>query len=50
MKEIEMPARTPMKSTAAALLGLVALLSTPARAADLVLRFASINMENTAAY
>ena len=45
-----MSSRTRMPSTAAALLGLVALLSTPAFAADVVLRFGSINTENTAPY
>src|SRR3954454_8325957 len=45
-----MSARTKMPSTAAALLGLVALLSTPACASEIVLRFASINTEGTPAY
>jgi TRAP-type C4-dicarboxylate transport system substrate-binding protein len=45
-----MPARTMKPSTAAALLGLVALLATPASASEVVLRFGSINTENTAAY
>ena len=44
-----MSARTRMQSTALALFGLAALL-TPARSAEIVLRFASINTENTAAY
>ena len=43
-------ARTMMQSTAIALLGLVALLATPARSAEVVLRFGSINTENTAPY
>jgi len=42
--------RTRMPSAATALLGLVALFATPASAADIVLRFGSINAENTAAY
>ena len=42
--------RTMMHSKAAALLGLVVLSVTPARAADVVLRFGSINTENTPAY
>ena len=42
--------RTRMPSAATALLGLAALLSTPASAADIVLRFGSINTENTAPY
>src|SRR6195256_3613789 len=42
--------RTRMPSAAAALLGLVALLSTPACAAEITLRFASINTEGTPAY
>src|SRR3979490_2393070 len=45
-----MSSRIKMPSTAAALLGLVAFLSTPASAADVVLRFGSINTENTAPY
>src|SRR3954451_19596403 len=42
--------RTRMPSAAIALLGLVAFFATPASAADVVLRFGSINTENTAAY
>jgi len=42
--------RTRMPSVATALLGLVAIFATPASAADVVLRFGSINTENTAAY
>ena len=42
--------RTRMQSAATALLGLVASFSTPASAAEVVLRFGSINTENTAAY
>jgi TRAP-type transport system periplasmic protein len=42
--------RTRMPSAATALLGLVAFFATPASAADVVLRFGSINTENTAAY
>src|SRR4051812_26311965 len=42
--------RTRMPSAATALLGLVAFLATPASAAEVVLRFGSINTENTAAY
>lgn len=45
-----MSARTKMQSTAAALIGLVALLTTPACASEMVLRFASINTEGTPAY
>jgi TRAP-type C4-dicarboxylate transport system substrate-binding protein len=45
-----MSSRTKMSSTAAALLGLVTFLATPATAADVVLRFGSINTENTAPY
>jgi len=45
-----MSSRTKMKSTAIVLLGLVALLATPARSAEIVLRFASINTEGTPAY
>src|SRR4051812_50072100 len=45
-----MSARTIKPSTAIALLGLVVLLATPARSAEIVLRFGSINTENTAAY
>ena len=45
-----MSSRTRMPSTAAALLGLVALFATPACAAEVVLRFGSINTENTAPY
>ena len=45
-----MSARTMMQSTALTLLGLVALLATPVSAAEIVLRFGSINTENTAAY
>ena len=45
-----MSSRTRMPSTATALLGLVALFATPACAAEVVLRFGSINTENTAAY
>ena len=44
-----MSARTRMQSTALALFGLAAFL-TPASAADIVLRFGSINTENTTAY
>lgn len=44
-----MSSRTMMSSTAAALLGLLSL-ATPATAADVVLRFGSINTENTAPY
>ena len=40
--------RTRMPSTAAALLGLIALVATPASAAEVVLRFGSIDAENTA--
>ncbi len=39
-----------MKSTAIALLGLIACLASPARSAEIVLRFASINTEGTPAY
>src|SRR5437899_12909060 len=42
--------RTRMPSAATALLGLVALFATPASAAEVVLRFGSINTENTAGY
>src|SRR3954471_21916424 len=42
--------RTRMPSAATALLGLAAFFATPASAADVVLRFGSINPENTAAY
>jgi len=42
--------RTRIQSAATALLGLVALFATPASAAEVVLRFGSINTENTAAY
>jgi TRAP-type C4-dicarboxylate transport system substrate-binding protein len=42
--------RTMKSSTAAALLGLVVLSVVPARAAEVVLRFGSINTENTPAY
>ena len=45
-----MSARTMKQSTAAALFGLVALLATPACASEVVLRFGSINTENTPAY
>lgn len=45
-----MSSRTKMKSTAIALLGLVACLTTPARSADIVLRFATVDAEATAAY
>ena len=45
-----MSSRTRMSSTAAALLGLVVLFATPASAAEVVLRFGSINTENTAPY
>src|SRR3954452_14194942 len=45
-----MSSRTKMQSTAAALLGLVVLLSTPVSAAEILLRFGSINTENTAPY
>jgi len=45
-----MSSRNMMNSTAAALLGFAALLSSPASAAELVLRFASINTEGTPAY
>ena len=45
-----MSARIMKPSTAAALLGLVALIATPASASEVVLRFGSINTENTAAY
>jgi TRAP-type C4-dicarboxylate transport system substrate-binding protein len=44
-----MSSRTMMQSTAAALLGLV-LLSAPAFAADVVLRFGAINIENSQVY
>jgi TRAP-type C4-dicarboxylate transport system substrate-binding protein len=44
-----MSSRTMMQSTAAALLGL-ALLSAPAFAADVVLRFGAINIENSQVY
>jgi TRAP-type C4-dicarboxylate transport system substrate-binding protein len=44
-----MSSRTMMQSTAAALLGLV-LLSAPAFAADVVLRFGAINIENSLVY
>jgi TRAP-type C4-dicarboxylate transport system substrate-binding protein len=44
-----MSSRTMMQSTAAALLGL-ALLSAPAFAADVVLRFGAINIENSLVY
>ena len=42
--------RTRMQSAATALLGLVAFFATPASAAEVVLRFGSINTENTAPY
>jgi hypothetical protein len=42
--------RTRMPSAATALLGLVGFFATPASAAEVVLRFGSINTENTAAY
>src|SRR5258707_10820281 len=42
--------RTRMPSAATALLGLAAFCATPASAAEVVLRFGSINTENTAAY
>src|SRR5258707_6417432 len=42
--------RTRMPSAATALLGLAAFFATPASAAEVVLRFGSINTENTAAY
>ena len=42
--------RTRMSSAATALLGLAAFFSTPASAAEVVLRFGSINTENTAPY
>src|SRR3954454_7208533 len=42
--------RTRMPSAATALLGLVAFFATPVSAAEIVLRFGSINTENTAAY
>ena len=45
-----MPARTLKQPVAAALLGLAALLATPAQSAEIVLRFGSINTENTAPY
>lgn len=45
-----MSSRTRMSSTAATLLALVALVATPASAAEVVLRFGSINTENTAPY
>ncbi len=45
-----MSSRTKMSSTAAALFGFVTFLATPATAADVVLRFGSINTENTAPY
>jgi TRAP-type transport system periplasmic protein len=45
-----MSSRTRMSSTAATLLALVALAVTPAYAAEVVLRFGSINTENTPAY
>ena len=45
-----MSSRTRTPSTAAALLGLVVLFATPASAAEVVLRFGSINTENTAPY
>ncbi len=45
-----MSSRTRMSSTAATLLALVALVVTPASAAEVVLRFGSINTENTAPY
>ncbi len=45
-----MSSRTRMSSTAATLLALVALVFTPASAAEVVLRFGSINTENTAPY
>lgn len=45
-----MSSRTRMSSTAATLLALVAFVATPASAAELVLRFGSINTENTAPY
>lgn len=45
-----MSSRTRMSSTAATLLALVALVATPACAAEVVLRFGSINTENTAPY
>jgi TRAP-type C4-dicarboxylate transport system substrate-binding protein len=42
--------RTRMPSAATALLGLAAFFATPASAAEVVLRFGSINTENTAPY
>ena len=45
-----MSSRTRMSSTAATLLVLAALVATPASAAEVVLRFGSINTENTPAY
>ena len=42
--------RTRMPSAAIALLGLAALFSAPVSAAEVVLRFGSINTENTAPY
>jgi len=42
--------RTRMPSAATALLGLAAFFATPVSAAEVVLRFGSINTENTAAY
>ena len=45
-----MSSRTRMSSTAATLLALAALVATPASAAEVVLRFGSINTENTPAY
>ena len=42
--------RARMPSAATALLGLAALFSTPASAAEVVLRFGSINTEGTPAY
>ena len=45
-----MSSRTRMSSTAATLLALVALVAMPASAAEVVLRFGSINTENTPAY
>ena len=45
-----MSARTRMQSTALPCFGLAALPATPASAAEIVLRFGSINTENTAPY
>ena len=45
-----MSSRTRMSSTVATLLALVALVAMPASAAEVVLRFGSINTENTPAY